>query len=145
MSDEFAARIALAKRNDAFAGLVDSIPYAGFLGFSLTLADGGVLGRLEFAARNIGNSAIPALHGGTLAGLMELTALFELLWRTEVTRLPKVIGCTIEYLRSGRPETTFASARIVRQGRRVAPLRVTAWQSDRDKPIAEATVHYLVG
>lgn len=145
MSDDFAARIAAAKRDEAFPALADAIPYAGFLGFSLAIVDGGVEGRLAYAPQNIGNAAIPALHGGTLAGLMELTAVFELLWRTDVTRMPKVIGCTVEYLRSGRPEITFAHARIIRQGRRVAPLEVVAWQSERDKPIAAATVHYLVG
>ena len=77
--------------------------------------------------------------------LPELTAMFELLWRTETPKLPKVIGCTIEYLRSGKPQDTFAAAQLVRQGRRVALLRVLAWQDDRSRPIASATVQFLIG
>ena len=142
---ELAKRIADAKQNGTFASLVDLIPYARFLGVSLEFDGDALVGRLAFAPRNIGNAALPALHGGTIGALLEFTAMFELLWRTETAVLPKVIGCTIEYLRSGKPQDTFAQAQIVRQGRRVAPLRVVAWQGDRSKPIAAATVQFLVG
>jgi len=145
MTDDLRTRITAAKRDGSFAGLLDTIPYAKFLGVSIELGDGALIGRLAFAERNIGNSALPALHGGTIGGLLELTASFELLWRTDTVKLPKIIGCTIEYLRSGRPQDTFAQAEIVRQGRRVTPLRVVAWQGDRSKPIAAATVQFLVG
>ena len=37
------------------------------------------------------------------------------------------------------------AALLVRQGRRVAPLRVLAWQDDRSRPVASATVQFLVG
>jgi acyl-coenzyme A thioesterase PaaI-like protein len=150
---DFAERIATAKRERTFASLVDGIPYAKFLGFSLRVDGapdgsdglGPLVGVLGYAPRNIGNSALPALHGGTLGALLELTAMFELLWRSDAAKLPKVIGCTIEYLRSGKPQETFAAAQIVRQGRRVAPLRVVAWQDDRSRPIASASVQFLIG
>ena len=154
MSDhEFAARIAAAKRDGSFAALAEGIPYARFLGFSLRTdagpdgpdGRGALLGVLAYAQRNIGNAALPALHGGTLAALLELTAMFELLWRADTPKLPKVIGCTIDYLRSAKPQDTFAAAHLVRQGRRVAPLRVLAWQDDRSRPVASATVQFLVG
>lgn len=140
-----AERIAAAKQDGSFATLVDAIPYARFLGFALEIDGDALVGRLDYSPRNIGNAALPALHGGTLGALLELTASFELLWRAQTVKLPKTIGCTIEYLRTGRPQVTFASAQIVRQGRRVAPLRVVAWQEDRSKPIAAATVQFLIG
>ena len=52
---------------------------------------------------------------------------------------------TIEYLRSGRPQETFATAHIVKVGRRIANVRVDAWQGERDKPIAALRGHFLLG
>ena len=51
---------------------------------------------------------------------------------------------TIEYLRPARPHDTFAWGIITKQGRRVANLRVEAWQSDPDQPIAIAFAHFLI-
>ena len=53
-------------------------------------------------------------------------------------------GLTVEYLRSGRPVDTFARGVPTRQGRRVANVRVEAWQDDRSRPIAVASAHFLV-
>lgn len=145
MSEALRERILAAKQDGSFTALAAEIPYAQFLGLALRLEQDRLRGELAFAPRNIGNAALPALHGGTIGALLELTASFELLWRTDTPRLPKIIGCTIEYLRSGKPQDTFASAQIIRQGRRVAPLRVVAWQEDRARPIASASVQFLIG
>lgn len=142
---DLARQIAEAKKGGAFASLVEAIPYAKFLGVTLDVDGEALIGRLAYAPRNIGNAALPALHGGTIGALLELTASFELLWRTDTVKLPKIIGCTIEYLRTGKAEDTYAQAEIVKRGRRVTPLRVVAWQGDRSKPIAAATVQFLVG
>ncbi|MFO0633391.1 MAG: PaaI family thioesterase [Nannocystaceae bacterium] len=145
MSEGLRARITAAKQRGEFTALVAEIPYAGFLGVSLRLEHDVLVGEMPFAPRNVGNAALPALHGGTIAALLELTAAFELLLRTEAPVLPKTISSTFEYLRSGKPQTTFAAAEIVRAGRRVAPVRVHAWQEDRARPIAAATIHFLLG
>lgn len=137
-------RIAAAKAGGTFVELADAIPYARFLGLSVTVDDQGVLGRMAFAQRNIGNAALPALHGGTIGALLELTATFQLLWQGDTGVLPKTISLTIEYLRTGRPLDTFARAQLVRQGRRVAPLRIVAWQDDPAKPIATASIQFLL-
>jgi acyl-coenzyme A thioesterase PaaI-like protein len=142
--DAIKARIAGAKADGTFTALADAIPYARFLGLSLALDEHGVVGRLAYAPRNIGNSALPALHGGTIGALLEFTATFQLLWQGDTGVLPKTISLTIEYLRTGRPLETFARARLVRQGRRVAPLRIEAWQDDPSKPIAAATAQFLL-
>jgi uncharacterized protein (TIGR00369 family) len=144
VSDPLAARIAAAKASGEFTELAAAIPYAAFLGLSFTLDEQGVLGRMAYAPRNIGNAALPALHGGTIGALLEFTASFQLLWQTETVVLPKTISLTVEYLRSGRAVDTFARARLVRQGRRVAPLRIEAWQDDPTKPIAAATAQFLL-
>jgi acyl-coenzyme A thioesterase PaaI-like protein len=58
--------------------------------------------------------------------------------------LPKTINITIDYLRSGRTVDTFARGVITRHGRRVANVRVEAWQDDPERPIAIAYAHFLI-
>jgi acyl-coenzyme A thioesterase PaaI-like protein len=115
------------------------------LGLSLELEGDELRGRLAYSPRNIGNAGLPALHGGSIASLLESTAIFELLWRQEPVVLPKVVSITVEYLRSGKPVETWARARVTRAGRRIANVHASAWQDDPARPIATATVMLLLG
>ena len=137
-------RIARAKRDRDPAGLVNIVPYVQFMGISLRQVDGELLGLLSYSDMLIGNPGLPALHGGALGGLMESTAIFQLLWDAETVVIPKTIDLTIDYLRSGRPVDTWARGILTRQGRRVANVRVEAWQDDRERPIAMAHGHFLI-
>jgi len=53
-------------------------------------------------------------------------------------------GINIDYLRRGNPVVTYARAVIFKEGSRVANVRVRAWQSSRDEPIAALSGHFLV-
>ena len=58
--------------------------------------------------------------------------------------LPKTITFTVDYLRSGQPVDTHARSTVTRHGRRVANVRVEAWQADRNVPVATAHAIFLV-
>jgi uncharacterized protein (TIGR00369 family) len=137
-------RIDAARASGDWNQLVHSLPYAQFLGISAAVEKGRLVSRMKFGDHLVGNPTIPALHGGTLGALMEVTAQLEMLFRAETVLLPKTITLTIDYLRSGKPVETFASAQIARQGRRVATVRVAAWQEDEAKPIATTTLQVLI-
>lgn len=137
-------RIAAARRSGEVSQLVEAVPYAGFLGISAVMVEGELLGRLKFADHLIGNPMLPALHGGVIGALLESTAIFQLIWETEAILLPRTITLTVDYLRSGRAVDTFARGVLTRQGRRVACVRVEAWQDDRSRPIAVASAHFLI-
>jgi acyl-coenzyme A thioesterase PaaI-like protein len=139
-----AEAVRLSKETGSFELLYGSIPYLAFLGFTLESQGGEILGKLAYADPLIGNPAIPALHGGAIGGLLESTAIFSTLLESETPVMPKIVTITIDYLRTGRPADTFAKAFITRQGRRVANVRVEAWQEDRARPIARANVIFLV-
>jgi uncharacterized protein (TIGR00369 family) len=84
------------------------------------------------------------LHGGAIAGLLENAA-----WVTVLAALPadatiKPISVTVDYLRGGAMVDTCAEAEIVRLGRRIANVLVTAWQEDRAKPIATANLKMMI-
>jgi uncharacterized protein (TIGR00369 family) len=122
--------------------LTEAIPYARFLGLHVEPLADEMVCRMQYTPRHFGYQA---LHGGTVGALLESAAIFELLRQPAIEHVPKVISLTVDFLRGGRPQDTYARALIVRQGRRVANVRVEAWQEDRAKPIASAHVLLLLG
>ena len=124
--------------------LLDRLPYARFLGLT-TASEGQTLTvTMPFAQKLIGNPVLPALHGGSTAALLELTAVAQVAALYPRLRLPRPINVTVAYLRSGRPSDVFAQARINKAGRRVAYVVAEAWQQGRDQPIATLNAHFLL-
>jgi uncharacterized protein (TIGR00369 family) len=124
--------------------LLEAMPYARFLGLHST-RDGEVLTvNMPFADRLIGDPMLPALHGGSTAALLEITAIAQVAVLYPRLRLPRPINVTVSYLRSGRPEDVFARARISRAGRRIAHVLAEAWQDDVTQPIASLTANFLI-
>lgn len=122
--------------------MLSAIPYARFLGVRAELAGDEMTLILPFAERLIGNAQLRALHGGVVGAFMEFAALAQLSVSVGLARQARPIDVTVEYLRSGRPVTSFARAEIRRIGRRVANVRVEAWQEARSKPIASLHGHF---
>ena len=120
------------------------IPYAQFLGFTLLGEDSDIIGRMAFSEHLIGNPIARAIHGGSLAALLEFTATCKLLSLTSELKLPRIINISVQYMRSGQPVDTYARATVTRQGRRVANVHVVAYQDDSARPIAMANSHFLL-
>jgi uncharacterized protein (TIGR00369 family) len=133
-----------AREAGDLGALVEAIPYARWLGFTVETREGEQLGHLRFAPHLVGNASVPALHGGTIGAMLESTAIFEVLLRTPSVVLPKTITFTVDYLRPARPADVWARATVTRQGRRVANVRATAFQEDPNRPIATANALFLV-
>ncbi len=55
--------------------LLDRLPYAQFLGLTTTSEGQALTVTMPFAQKLIGNPILPALHGGSTAALLELTAV----------------------------------------------------------------------
>lgn len=125
------------------AGL-SRVPYAAFLGVRAELKGDELTLIMPYAERLIGNPLLPALHGGVVGALMELTALTQLAVAAKSEKFPKTIDIGIDYLRSGRPKDTFARARVIKIGRRIANVQAEAWQDSREKPIAAMHGHFLM-
>ena len=124
--------------------LLDTLPYARFLGLRGEM-DGDLLTVvMPFADRLIGDPMLPALHGGSTAALLEMTAIAQVALIYPRLRLPRPINVTVSYLRSGRPQDVRARARISRAGRRVAHVQAEAWQDDAAQPIASLTANFLL-
>lgn len=124
--------------------LLASIPYARLLGIECTRCGDELLFRLPANKDNIGNPLLPAIHGGVIAGFMELSAAVHLLIATGVPDVPKIIDFSLDYLRAGQFRDTYAKCQVWRQGRRVANVAITAWQSAEAEPIATARAHFKI-
>ncbi len=133
-----------ARRTGDFAPIIAKIPYAQFLGISVAVEDGDILGKLAYGDHIVGNPNVGALHGGTLGALLESTGIFKILWEADAPRVPKTVNITVEYLRSASKQDTFARAHFTRRGRRICNVRIVAWQDDPERPVAAATAHFLL-
>ena len=124
--------------------LLDTLPYARFLGLRGEMDGDLMTVVMPFADRLIGDPMLPALHGGSTAALLEMTAIAQVALIYPRLRLPRPINVTVSYLRSGRPQDVRARARISRAGRRVAHVLAEAWQDDAAQPIASLTANFLL-
>ena len=124
---------------------LQSVPYIRFLGMRAELAGDEMTAILPFSPHLIGNTMLPALHGGVIGAFLEMTALAQLSVVQSTPKVHKTIDVTIEYLRPGRPVMTYARADLRKVGRRIANIHVEAWQEARGKPIAALQGHFLLG
>ena len=120
------------------------VPYVRFLGMRAELAGDEMTAILPFTPQLVGNISIPALHGGVIGAFLEMTALAQLSVAQPSPRVHKTIDITIEYLRTGRPQTSYARADLRKVGRRIANVHVEAWQDDRAQPFAALRGHFLL-
>ncbi len=133
-----------AREHQDYRPMVQLVPYAAFLGVEISMHQDRQRCRLPFRPSLIGNSALPALHGGVTAAFMENAALLHLLLQLDQDRIPKSIDFSIDYLLSGRAEDCHAECEVSRAGFRVAHTVIRCWQSDPAKPIALARAHFLL-
>ena len=118
-------------------------PYAQTLGIEPLQLDGERVYRMPFGDTVLGRPGF--LHGGAIAGLLELAAIGTLLRQLDDEgAVVKPINMSVSFMRGGTEQDTFAAATITRIGGRVANVDAQAWQSDRSKPIAAATLNLLV-
>lgn len=119
-------------------------PFTHFLNMRIEEHKGTVRVTLPQHDKTIG--APGRLHGGAVASLLEAAAFATLHARLAETPKPtlKPISMTVDYLREGAPAEAWAEAEIVRLGRRIANIRVTAWQDERTGPIATAQLNVMI-
>ncbi len=155
-------QIVKQRRDAALAALVNGVPYAQFLGISFDRRGDELTAVMPFEDRLVGNPLLPALHGGATAAFLEVTSIIGLSWAMiwdevesgqldadalasgQLPRLPKTIGFTVDYLRSGLPRDAYARAHVTRSGRRYASVKAEAWQDNRARPFAQATGHFVM-
>lgn len=144
MTMNLSEAVAEARRSGDYQSVLESIPYMAFLGLKVSADQNGPVVRMPGSDHIVGNPVLPAIHGGVVGALLESTAIIHIIWMHESRHVPKIINLTVEYLRSARVVDTFAQAVITKHGRRIANVRIEAWQAERAKPVAAAHAHFLL-
>jgi acyl-coenzyme A thioesterase PaaI-like protein len=127
------------------SSLVDRIPYAELIGLRVERDAQGLVCVLPFREEIVGNARLPAVHGGVIGSFLEMTALLGLIDAGEGgSRIPRPVNFTTNFLRSAGPADTRGRAEIVKQGRRIANVRVLAWQADPSRPVAAGVGNFLL-
>ena len=144
MSGSLIKRLAEARSRGDVGRLAEAIPYAKWMRIAPENTTGELLTRMRYHETLIGNTHLPAIHGGTLGAMLEMAAIFHLLWESESQTVPKIVNITVDYLRSARPVDVIACAKVTKQGRRMVNVYAEAWQDDRAKPVATANAHFLI-
>ncbi len=149
------------RRDGVLQSIVNAIPFAQFLDVRVERMGNELSFILPYDKKLIGNPMLPALHGGGVAGFMELTAIISLTWYSiwddmeagkllsdenfpSDLNLPKTIDITMDYLRPGLARDAYARATINRSGRRYASVHVEAWQDKHERLFAQCTGHFLM-
>lgn len=143
MNQSLPERMREAHRSGDYATMLQEIPYARTLGMECETFGQEVVFRLPRNDSNIGNPILPAIHGGVIGGFLEMSAAFYLMMSQERPKYPRIVDFSLDYLRAGLDQDTYAECRLTRQGNRVANVTVSAWQKSRQSPIATARAHFI--
>jgi uncharacterized protein (TIGR00369 family) len=135
--------VKLAREGGDYGQLLAELPYCRFVGAQASLVGAQVRVHLPYQPILIGNTLVHALHGGVVGAALEMAALLQLI-HERGSPLPKTIDFTIDYLRLARTESLYAVADVQRLGRRVANVRMRAFQSDEQQPVALGRGHFLL-
>ena len=136
--------VAQLRSDDRLHAVNRIVPYADFIGVKSGWENGKLITRLPFREDHIGNYTARIFHGGLIGALMEQTAFVLLLHHIKRDQLPKVVNISANYLRPVAPTEVIAGGMIIRQGMRVANVRVRAWQTTWNDPVATADLHFLL-
>lgn len=139
----FEAAFAAARATGDYDLLLTELPYARFLGMRAALVGDCVCLRLPFETLLVGNIKMSALHGGVVGACLESVAVLQLLHQNGLP-LPKTIDFTVDYLRLARGEELRAEAEVQRLGRRIANVRMRAYQQNESEPVALARGNFLL-
>ena len=107
--------------------------------------DGAPVIAMPFADKVQGRPGF--LHGGAISGLLEMAAvaaIYRALRADGNDASIKQVNVTIDLMRGGLGQQTFAVGEVTRLGRTMANVEARAWQADSEKLIAVAYMHYLI-
>lgn len=107
--------------------------------------DGAPIITMPFADKVQGRPGF--LHGGAISGLLEMAAVAAVHGALRVQgndAAIKQVNVTIDFMRGGLGQMTYAVGEVTRLGRTMANVEARAWQDDADKPIAMGHMHYLI-
>ena len=125
---------------------IQAIPHARALGMSLdAVGQGEATFSMPYDERLVGDPATGIIHGGAVSALMDTCCGAAVLSHPKAPMGTATINLRIDYMRSAMSGQTITSSAVCyHMTRNVAFVRATAWDDDRNRPVATATGTFTV-
>ncbi len=129
--------------NQWFASIV---PHNRALGLqALEAFDDGLLTKLPYDRRFVGNPETGVLHGGVITSFIDATAGASIMIAMGKPRRIATLDLRIDYLRPGTPEQdVLCRGTCYKLTRQIAFVRALAHHGDEADPIASATGTFMI-
>jgi uncharacterized protein (TIGR00369 family) len=128
----------LARLRETFA----RVPYVGLLGFEFVRAERGAA-TFALDVREELTRMGGILHGGAVVSLLDTAAAFAVHTVIDANARTVTVDLTVHFLRPASGGRVEATARVLRQGRRVCILSVEA-RDEAAEIVATSTMTYLI-
>jgi uncharacterized protein (TIGR00369 family) len=134
-------------RRKKFASmLIAALPHSRALGMALVeIGEGVVEIRMPYSERLVGDPATGVIHGGAVSALMDTCAGAAVLSHPTGAQSTATLDLRIDYMRPATPgQAICARAECYHVTKSVAFVRATAFDDDRDRPVAAATAAFTI-
>lgn len=126
---------------------IEAIPFSAQLGMQLDLLEAGVAElSMPYSKALIGDPDTGVIHGGMVSALMDTCGGAAVMSALQGANWTATIDLRIDYMRPASPgQRITARAECRHLTRSVAFVHATAWDEDRDRPVATATGAFTTG
>ncbi|MFT6224694.1 MAG: hypothetical protein ACJA1F_002551 [Paracoccaceae bacterium] len=120
---------------------IEAIPFSQALGLTLDeISDGRAVISMPYNEALVGDPTSRVMHGGAVSALMDSCGGAAVVCHPESGGATATIDLRIDYMRGATPgQSITAEAICYHVTRSVAFVRATAFDDDRDRPVASAT------
>lgn len=116
----------------------DAIPFSREMGMTIDVLDDGAAEMgMPYNARLVGDPETGVIHGGAVLALIDSCCGLAVISHPDVLGLTATLGLRTDHLRKAMPgQRIVTRAECYLVTRSVAFVRGTAWDDDRDHPVA---------
>lgn len=125
---------------------IEAIPHSSALNMSLDDIGGGrAVFSMPYDERLVGDPVTGVIHGGAVSALMDTCCGAAVMSHPSAPGGTATIDLRIDYMRAATPHQNIVTEAVCHHiTRNVAFVRATAWDDDRDNPVATATGAFTV-